>query len=292
MAVTDGEFLYAYFGSRGLYCLDMDGEIKWKRDFGQMSKRMEFGEGSSPALFGNKLFIVWDHQGDSFIVAVDKKTGKDVWKKDRDEITSWSTPLIVSVNGKPQVVVSATKRVRGYDLDSGELIWECGGLTDNVIPAPLEAGGILYVMSGYRGNALLAIRLANAKGDITGSDAIVWSLDRDTSYAPSGLLYDDKLYFLTSNNGILNCFDAKTGKEYYKGERLEGLGNLYSSPTAAQGRIYIIGNKGKTFVIQHGPAFKILAQNQLDDSFNASPVILDNEIYLRGYDKFYCIAEK
>jgi outer membrane protein assembly factor BamB len=290
--VTDGKHVYAYFGSRGLYCFDMKGNLKWERDFGQSSKRMNFGEGSSPALYGDKIIVNWDQEGQSFIVALDKKTGKDIWKVDRDEGTSWASPLVVENNGKPQVITSATKLVRSYDLATGDLIWECGGMTMNAIPTPVTANGIVYVMSGFRGNALLAIRLAGAKGNITDSDAIVWKHGKDTPYAPSPLLFQDKLYFLRSNNGILTCFDARTGKEYYSRQRLEGMGNVFASPVGVQDRIYIVGQKGTMYVVKHGPEFKILAKNKLDDNFNASPAIVDNRIYLRGYKNLYCIEKE
>jgi len=290
--VTDGEHIYAYFGSRGLYCLDMKGNLKWERDFGQMSKRMNFGEGSSPALYKDKIIVNWDHEGQSFIIALDKKTGKDVWRVDRDEATSWATPYVVEVNGKPQVITSATKLIRSYDLNTGELIWECGGMTQNAIPMPFAADGILYVMSGFRGNALLAIRLADAKGNITDSDAIVWKHDKDTPYAPSALLLKNHLYLLRGNNGILSCFDAKTGKPYYSNQRLEGIGNIFASLFGAKDRVYITGQKGTFYVVKHGPEFAILAKNTLDDNFNASPVVVEKQLFLRGYKNLYCIEEE
>jgi outer membrane protein assembly factor BamB len=250
--VTDGEHVYAYFGSRGLYCLDMEGQVRWERDFGQLSKHMNFGEGSSPAIHGNKIIITWDHTGSSFIVALDKKTGKDIWKIDRDEDTSWATPYVVEVNGKHQVITSATKLIRSYDLDTGELIWECGGMTNNCIPTPLAADGILYVMSGFRGNALLAIRLARAKGNITDSDAIAWKHNKDTPYTPSPLIKGNFLYFLRGNNGILSCFDTKTGTPHYTAQRLEGMGNIFASLFGAKDRIYVTGQKGTFYVVKQG----------------------------------------
>jgi outer membrane protein assembly factor BamB len=290
--VTDGKHVYAYFGSRGLYCLDMKGNIKWKRDFGQMNKRMTFGEGSSPVLYRDKVFILWDHEGPSYLYAIDKKTGKDVWKVERDEGTSWSTPLVLEYKGKHQVVASATTFVRSYDLATGKLLWKCTGLTHNVIPQPMEAGGIVYVASGFRGNALFAVRLEGAKGDVTGTPNIAWSLDKNTPYCPSMVLYRNMLYMLKSNNGILSCYDARDGKEYYSKQRLEGVGNIYASPVAANEKVYITGHKGTMFVIKHGAKFEILAKNTLDDTFNASPAIVGNEMYLRGYKNLYCIAKK
>jgi outer membrane protein assembly factor BamB len=290
-AVTDGERVYAFFGSRGVYALDLKGNVVWEKDLGDMSTKMGFGEGSSPALHGDRLVITWDHEGESFIVALDAKTGKEVWRTPRSEKTSWATPLVVEHGGSAQVVTSATGRVRSYDLASGKLLWEGTGMTDNAIPTPVQAGGLVYLTSGFRGNALLAVRLADAKGDITGSPAVVWKLDRDTPYVPSPLLYDDKLYLLKSNNGILSCLNAKTGEKHYGEQRLEGVDNVYASPVGAGGRVYVVGREGAAAVVQAGPQFKLIAVNKLDDGFDASPVVVDNELYLRGRKYLYRISK-
>ena len=289
--VTDGENIYAYFGSRGLYCLDFKGNVLWDRDFGQMEIVMSFGEGSSPSIYKDKIIVVWDNESPSFITALDKKTGKDVWKVDRDEKTSWASPLIVEVNGKAQVITAATSKVRSYDFETGALIWECTGLTRNVIPNPVYADGTLYVMSGYRGNALLAINLAKAKGDISNSDAIIWKYNQDTPYTPSPLLMDGKLYFLKANNGNINCLDAKDGKVNYSNQVLPGIVNIYSSPTGAGGNIYIAA-EGIVDVIKAGPVFQVVSSNKLDDTFHASPVVVGNDLFLRGFKYLYCISAK
>ncbi|MCZ6681347.1 MAG: PQQ-binding-like beta-propeller repeat protein [Candidatus Poribacteria bacterium] len=288
--VTDGEHIYAYFGSRGLYCFDMQGALKWEKDLGDMTTKLGFGEGSSPVLYGDTIVVNWDHEGSSFIVALDKITGEERWKVDRDETTSWATPIVVDHNGKPQVITSATKRVRSYDLATGELIWESSGMTANAIPSPVATKDMVYVTSGFRGNALHAIRLADAKGEITDSDAVVWQYDRDTPYVPSPLLYGDALYFLKHNQGILSCFNAQTGEAYYGPQRLEGITGVYASPVGARDRVYLVGRNGTTLVIKRGPEFEVLATNSLDDRFEASPAIVDNEIYLRGRKYLYCIA--
>jgi outer membrane protein assembly factor BamB len=290
-AVTDGKNLYAFFGSRGLYCLDFKGNVKWERKFGQMKIAGNFGEGASPALYKDKVIMVWDHQSGSFITALDKNTGKDIWKVDREEGTSWATPLIVEVNGKVQIITAASKFVRSYDLETGEVIWQCSGLTGNVIPCPVEVNGIVYVMSGFRGFALKAIDLAKAKGDITGTDAIVWKYDQDTPYTPSPMLANGKLYFLKANNGSLSCLDAKDGKVNYALQKLEDTGSIYSSPTGVGDRFYIVGEKGLTYVIRQGPQFEVIAKNTLDDGFHASPVIIGNDLYLRGFKNLYCISQ-
>lgn len=290
--ITDGEYIYAFFGSRGIHCFDMNGKLKWKKDLGDKSMSNSFGEGNSPALHGKTLVINWDHEGESFIVALDKTTGKEIWRNERDERTSWASPLVVEHEGKAQVITSATNRVRSYGLDDGKLIWECGGMTRNCVPCPVSAHGLVYVMSGFRGAALLAISLDKASKDITGSDAVVWSHDKNTPYVPSPLLCSGKLYFLQSNSGILTCFDTETGKPLYTRQTLEGIKGVYASPVAAQGRVYLTGRNGVVQVIKLGPEYEVLATNSLDDSFSASPAIKEKELYLRGHKFLYCIAEQ
>jgi len=289
--VTDGENIFAFFGSRGLYCLDMKGTVKWERNFGQMDIVASFGEGSSPAIFKDKIYIPWDHQGKSFLYALDKKTGKEAWTAPREEITSWATPLVVEVNGKAQVITSATNKVRSYDAQTGEIIWECTGMTKNVIPCPTYADGILYLNSGFRGNAIKAIDLAKAKGDITGTPVILWEYNQDASYAPSPLLMDGYYYFMKGNNGIMTCLDSKTGKVIYSNQKLEGITNMFSSPIGNKDKIYIAATN-TVDVVKAGGEFSLLAKNSLDDTFHASPVIIGNELFLRGFKYLYCISEK
>ncbi|RKU24503.1 hypothetical protein C6499_16940 [Candidatus Poribacteria bacterium] len=289
--VTDGEFVYAYFGSRGLYCVDMMGNVKWEKYIGTMYKRNTFGEGSCPVLYENTLVILQDHERDSFITALDKRTGDVLWKTERDERTTWSSPIIVEYNGKAQVITTGTNRVRSYDLATGELLWDGEGLTANSIPSPVAAGEYVYLMSGFRGSDLQAIHLAQATGDITDSEAMVWRHNRDTPYVPSPLLYKDTIYFLKSNNGILSALNINTGKSFYGPERLQGVSNVYASIVGAGDKVYIAGRNGTVNVIQYGSKFKVLAENKLDDSFNASPAIVGSELYLRGAHHLYCIAE-
>lgn len=289
--VTDGENIFAFFGSRGLYCLDLKGKVKWERDFGQMEIVASFGEGSSPAVYNDKVFVQWDHQQKSYLYALDKKTGKDVWTAEREEITSWATPLIVEVNGKAQLITSATNKVRSYDAETGAIVWECTGMTRNVIPSPVYADGILYLMSGFRGNALKAIDLAKAKGDITGTSVILWEYNQDTPYTPAPVLMDGKLYFLKGNNGVLTCLDAKTGQAIYSNQKLDGITNIFSSPTGNKDKIYVAAT-GVVNVVKAGAVFSILAKNTLDDTFHASPVIVGDDLFLRGFKYLYCISEK
>jgi outer membrane protein assembly factor BamB len=289
--LTDGQQLFAYFESFGLYAYDMDGKLLWEKDLGDKRMRNQFGEGSTPALHGNTLVIVWDQIGaESFIVALDKRDGKELWRVPRKEIDTWATPLVLEVNGRAQVIVPAMQRIRSYDLETGQIVWESDGLTMNPIPSPVYADGLVFLMSGFAGNDLKAIRVADAKGNIDGTSSIVWTLDRDTPYVPSPVLLDGVLYFLKSNSGIVTAVDAKTGTPHYANQRLDGVPNVFASPVAAKGRIYFPGREGTTIVIRSGPKYEVLSKNTLDDGFDASPALVDNELYLRGYKYLYAIA--
>src|SRR5262245_12127250 len=291
--ITDGASLYAFFGSRGLYCLDLDGAVEWQKDLGKMQTLHAHGEGSSPVLYRDTLIVNWDHEGDSFLYAFDKRTGKQLWKVARDEKTSWSTPLVVEHEGKAQVVVSATKRVRGYDLATGAELWECAGLTDNVVSSPVFTRGLLIAGNSYYQQALLGIRLAGAKGNITGTDRVVWQLKRFTPYVSSPLLYDDTLYVIQHNQNVMSRLDPMTGTPRGDPLRLHGIRDyLFASPVGAAGRIYVTGRDGATVVLRHDRENAMLAVNQLNDSFSASAALVDKELYLRGERFLYCIAQK
>jgi outer membrane protein assembly factor BamB len=291
--ITDGRRLFAYFESFGIYAYDLDGKLLWERDLGDKRMRNQFGEGSTPALHGNTLVVVWDHLGgESFVAALDARDGNELWRVARKEIDTWATPLVLDVNGRAQAIVPAMERVRSYDLATGAVVWESDGLTMNAIPSPVHDDGLVFLMSGFRGNDLKAIKVAEAKGNIDGTPAIAWTLDRDTPYVPSPVLVDNVLYFIKSNSGILSAFDAKTGRPHYQNQRLDGVPNVFASPVAARGRIYVPGREGVTLVIRSGPTYEVLAKNVLDDGFDASPALVDNVIYLRGYKNLYAIAER
>ena len=289
--VTDGQRIYSWFGSRGLHCYDLKGELQWEKEFGKQRTAAGFGEGNSPALHGNTLVVNWDHEGEDFIAAFDKTTGKELWRNPRDEKTTWTTPLILERDGKAQVIVCASQRIRSYDLATGKQLWECGGMTANVIPTPVSDFGMLYAMSGFRGNSLLAIKLGRT-GDLTDSDAIAWKHGKSTPYVPSPLLYGDKLYFFAGNNATLSCFDAKTGVALMDAERLEGPSGFYASPVGASGRVYLAGRNGTSLVLKNSGKLEILATNKLDEKFDASPAVVGRELFLRGHENLYCLAEK
>lgn len=290
--VTDGEHLFAFFGSFGLYCLKLDGELVWKADFGPMQSLHGHGEGSSPALFDDTLIVNWDHEGQSFIVALDKWTGNERWRVQRSEVTSWASPIIVEHAGKPQVIVSGTDRVRGYDLASGNVLWECGGLSANIVASPVSADALVFAGSSYDRRALLAIRLEGATGDITDTDHIAWRRIRGTPYVPSPLLYQGGLYFLTHYQGILSRVDARTGEDRPGPFRLGGINDVYSSPVAAAGRIYVTDLEGSTIVVGSGEVPRLLALNHLAEPISASAAIAGRQLILRGERHLFAVAEK
>jgi len=288
-AVTDGEVVAGFFGSRGLHCYDLKGNLKWSKDFGHMKTKMGFGEGASPALHGNALVVNWDHEGEDFITALDKHTGKELWRTPRDEGTGWSTPLVVEHAGKQQVVVNATGKVRSYDLATGKELWSCAGQSVNAIPTPVASADTVFVTSGFRSHALYAFAL-DRTGDLAGTDAIRWKYDKNTPYIPSPLLVDDLLYLVANNDAKLSCFDSKTGKPHFEAERLEGLFGIYASPVCAKDRVYVLGREGTCLVLKKGPKLEILATNKLDDKTDASLALAGNEIFLRGRKSLYCIS--
>lgn len=289
--VTDGDWVLCYFGSYGLYCLDSAGEVKWQKDFGDMQIKHGHGEGCTPVLHGDIVVVNWDHQGQSFIVALDKHTGTELWRKDRDEVTSWATPIVVEVDGKQQLIVSGTNKIRAYDLKTGDVIWSCRGLSNNVVASPVAADGMLYAGSSYVKKRMLAVRLSGAKGDITNTDHVVWRRGARTPYVPSPLLYGEWLYFLNHYQGFLARVHAKTGKEPRRPMRLGGMREIYASPVGAANRIYITDRSGVTMVLSHEDEPKLLAHNVLDDSFSASAALVGPELYLRGKRWLYCIAK-
>ena len=286
--LTDGKHLFAFFGSRGLYSYTLDGELVWQKEFGALRMYNNFGEGAWTALDGEKLVVVLDQEGESFLIALDKSTGRELWRTPRQGNTNWSGPYITTHNGRKQVIVSASREACAYDLETGKQLWSAKGLGQNTIPAPVAADGMVFVMSGFRNPNLLAIRLGG-EGDLTGTDAIVWQNQRGNSYTASPVLHQGKLYVLT-DTGMLSCFDAKTGKPYYQQERLPKPYNFKASPVGANGKLYLASENEDVIVVRMGEKFEVLATNTLkDQTFIGSPAILDSEIYLRGQNTLFCI---
>ncbi len=287
--ITDGKRVYAFFGSRGLYCYTVKGELLWEKDFGNMRIRKSMGEGSSPVLYKDRLIVNWDHDGQSFILALDAVTGKEIWRKNRYEGSTWVSPLIVEEGERVHVIVTGMNHLKSYNIADGEIIWEAGG-TNNNTSMPVAADGIVYVytQTGVRG--IHAIRLDKANGNIAGSDAILWSYSWKPPNTPSPLLLGDFLYILKNDRGFLTCINTVTGKAHYKNKRLDGIKYIFASPAGVQGRVYFLSRDGASLVISHGSELKVLAKNTLDDKFDASPVIVGDEIYLRGHKFLYRIS--
>jgi outer membrane protein assembly factor BamB len=287
---TDGEHVYASFGSRGLYCYTMDGDLKWKRDdFPPMNTRNSFGEGSSPTLEGDKILLPWDHEGQSFLYALNKLTGKDIWKTPRDSATCWATPLVVEHAGHKQVVMNGQRIARSYDLETGKELWHCNGQTERPAASPVAANGLVYVGSGFRGAYLGALRL-DGRGDIKGTKHVAWEIDKDTPDVGSFLLSSGRIYYFKDKTGILTCVDAATGKLHF-GPVRTGLNVIYASPIAAGGFVYLTDRSGTTVVIKDSAKFEVVATNSVEETVDATPAPVDRELIIRGQKHLFCIGE-
>lgn len=288
--VTDGRFVYASFGSRGLFCYDFEGKLMWQKDFPPMRMKLGFGEGIAPVLDGNRLILNFDQEENSMIVVLNKSNGAELWRAPREESSAWSQPLVVEHNGKRQAIVAASNKVRAYDLETGRVVWECRGLGANVIPAPVSAAGVVYVMSGFRNPNLMAIRLGR-EGDLTGSPAVLWQNTRGNSYTPSPVLEGGKLYFV-SDNGVLTCLNAETGEPYYIQQRLPKPYSFKASPVGAGGKLYLATENGDVVVVRMGEKYEVVATNRIaDEMFIATPAVAAGSLYLRSDQALYCIRE-
>ncbi|MDB4625054.1 PQQ-like beta-propeller repeat protein [Rubripirellula sp.] len=285
---TDGKHLYCWFGSAGLFCYDLQGNKIWEKKLGEVKVGSSLGEGCSPVLHEGKLVIVRDHAGQSTIELLDAKTGKTLWKRERDEGNTWATPRVIQHSGKTQVITTASGFVRSYDLDTGDIIWQCSGLTGNAIPCPVVEGDYVICMTGYQGYSAMAIPLTET-GDISDSEKVLWKKERGTPYIPSPLLYEGLIFYNQSNQAILTCLDAKTGEVAFGPKRVGELSNIYASPVGAGGRVYLTGRNGNTLVLERGPEYKVTALNKLDERFDASPALAGSQLFLRGAKHLYCI---
>ncbi len=295
--VTDGEHVFAPFGSAGLFALDTAGDVVWSFDIGHMQTKHGHGEGSSPALFGETLVVNWDHEQGSFVLALDKRTGEERWRAERDEVTSWTSPVIVEHDGRAQVIVAGTNRIRAYDLEDGSVVWECAGLSHNVVATPVVSNGLVFAASSYEKQAMLAIRLDGARGDISSTDRVAWVRRRSTPYVPSPLAFDDGVYILQHYQGIVARLDPETGVQRTRSLRIDGVRDVYASPLGVASdpaRLYVVDRSGLTVVLSHeadpDTPPRVLARNALDDRLSASPVAIGDALFLRGERWLYCLA--
>lgn len=294
--VTDGKHLYVYFGMMGLFCYDLDGKLIWKKDLGLYPMRSGWGTSSSPVLLGDRLFLQIDNEKDSFLVALDKKTGNEVWRVKRDELSTWSTPFIWKNRERTELVTGGT-RLRSYDPETGKLLWELGMAGGRSSASATADEETLYVGNEFRdrdgpdqgGGVLFAVK-AGGSGTLTDKD-VAWSQRDAAPSMASPLLYQGYLYVLDRRTSTVNCYDAKTGKPAYQRQRL-GSGAFWSSPWAYDGKVFCLDDQGETFVLQPGPTFKVLARNKLQDQFWASVAVAEEGLLLRGVEYLYCVEKK
>jgi outer membrane protein assembly factor BamB len=289
---TDGERVYAHFGSRGLFCFTRAGEPLWQRDFGDMRIRNGFGEGSSPTLAGDLLIVPWDQEQDSRLFAVDRLTGQTVWETPRDEPTCWATPLLATdATGLRQVVMNGQTAARGYDLATGRELWRCGGQTQRPCASAVAADGIAWVTSGFRGSFMAAFDLA-ARGDLAGTPAVLWTRGADTPDVASPLLSGGRLTFYKEKSGLLTCVEARTGRVHYETRRIPGVSRTYASPIAAGGHVYLTGRSGTIAVIEDAPALAIVATNEIGEGVDATPAAVDGDLVVRGERHLFCFTRE
>ena len=289
---TDGKHLYVSFGSQGTFCFTLDGELVWRRDLGRMRTRNGWGEATTPVVHDGKLIVNWDHEDESSIFVLNTSDGSTIWKKPRpDEPTSWATPLVVEDEGRTLAIVQGTGRVRAYDLQSGDVVWSCGGQSVNAIPSPVKYKRFVICMSGYRQSVAHSIPL-DAIGDVTDTKVIRWSSYRGTPYVPSPVISQHRLYFTRTNTGLLTCLNADTGELLYEPQRLPEVRTMYASPLVAGGYVYFVSRTGTTTVIKDSDAFEVVATNELDDAIDAAPVAIGKQLFLRSRTKLFCIGSE
>ena len=300
---TDGKIVVAHFGSEGLYAYDLSGKLLWKRDLGVLNAGWfydpdyEWGIASSPILWKDLVIVQCDIQKGSFVAAYRAKDGEPVWRTERDEIPSWPTPTVAEIDGKAELVTHATKFIRGYDPKTGQELWRLGPNSEVTTPTPIVAHGLVYVTNGYRGiQPIYAIRLGG-RGDLTlpegkeSSEFLAWTKKRGGPYTPTPVVYGDQLYAV-SNNGVLTCWDAKTGAQLYQ-QRIGDQGGAYSaSPVAADGKLYLSMEDGEVNVVKTGPAFQLVAKNPIGEVLMATPAVSEGVLYVRGMQHVFAIGSK
>lgn len=294
--VIDGERVYAYFGNAGLFAYDVSGELLWSKTWDPVKTQADWGTAASPVLHQDRLYVLNDNETKSFLLALNKKTGEEIWRVDREEKSNWSTPFVWENAQRTEIVTAGTGKTRSYDLN-GTPLWELSGASEITIPTSLSHQGLLYVASGFimsKEKPIYAIR-PGAQGDISLKDGetsnafIAWCQPKAAPYNPSILAYKGLIYVLL-DSGALSCYDAKTGAPLYEKQRLP-KGNAYTvSPWAYNDKIFCLSEDGDTHVIQAGPSFKVLQTNSLNDTCMASPAIANGSLILRTAAKLYRIG--
>lgn len=288
--VTDGSHVYVYFGSEGVYCYDFDGRLVWKKSLGGIGT-MGMGVGTSPVLYRNLLILLCDQEFDgknSFIIALDKKTGNDVWRVKRTVGVSWATPVIVSTPKRAELITSGNEFIISYDPETGKEWWRMEGLKSHAIATPVVKGDLVILSSGFPTKIIKAVRLSGS-GNLDGTDKIVWTYNKGTAYVPSPILYGDYVY-LMSDAGLLTCLGAESGKVVYEGGRVPIAAKFYgASPVAFDGKILLTSDDGDTFVIKAGPQHEVLGTNSIGEPSRTSIAISDGKLFIRGEKHLFCI---
>lgn len=286
---TDGKLVYAFFGTEGLYAYDFKGTLAWNADLGKLGT-VGMGTGTSPILFDNLVIVQCDEENGeaSFIAAVDKKTGKEVWRTPRKVQVSWSTPLLVRTATRAELITSGTEAVIAYDPATGKELWRHKGVESNAIPSPVANNDLVFLVAGFPAKIAMAIKLGQ-NGDLTGTPNVAWTYAKGTAYVPSPILYGDYLY-LTTDRGILTAIDAKSGEVKYEGGRIPIPATFTASPVAFEGKILMTSEDGDTFIVKAGPKHEILGTNSVGEPVYASPAIADGHIFIRGEKNLYCIG--
>lgn len=300
---TDGRIVVAWFGSQGVYAYDINGRFMWKVDLGRVDMgaydipTYEWGPASSPIIWENLVILQCDTQADSFLLALDAATGQIVWKTDRQEIPSWGTPTIATTSTGPQLVTNASNYIRGYDPRTGKELWRLGGSSKITAPTPVYSEDLFVVVSGRGPERPIFVVRPNARGDITlsngrtASDSVVWSLTGRGSYMPTPLVYQGNLYVL-ANNGLLDAYNLKSGKEIYR-QRLPLVGSGFSaSPVAADGKIYLSNEDGEILVIAAGEKFAHLSTNSMGELLMATPALSEGVMYIRSSSGLFAVGRK
>jgi outer membrane protein assembly factor BamB len=287
--VTDGKYVFAFFGSEGLYAYDYKGKLLWKQDLGKLGTA-SVGYGVSPILYGNFVIMQCDDSGfKSFIVAFDKKTGKEAWRTPRKVDLTWTTPVLVQADNRTEIVTAAIEAIIAYDPLTGKELWRHKGLESNAVPTPVVMKDVVVITSGSPNKIALALK-AGGSGDITGTPRLVWSYNKGTAYVPSPIGYGDYVYLMTGN-GTITCLDAKTGKVVYEGARVPKATLFWASPIAFEGKILLTSEEGDTYVLKAGPQHEVLRTNSLGEPVYASPAVADGNIFIRGEQNLYAIGK-